>query len=761
MSQKGFKRKLTAILSADVAGYSRLMGDDEASTVETLNIYKKIMTMLIQQHRGKVIDSPGDNLLADFASVVDAVQCGVAVQKELQARNAELHENRRMEFRIGINLGDVIQEENRIYGDGVNVAARLEALSDPGGICISRTVFDHIESKLPLGYEFLGDQTVKNIAKPIGAYRVLMDPRVTVAETIEDIKAKPAKRYQSLVIGGIAVLLIAIGFGIWHFFFRPTEETASIEKMAYSLPDKPSIAVLPFTNMSDDPKQEYFADGITEDLITDLSKISGVFVIARNSTFVYKGKPIKIKQVAEELSVRYVLEGSVRKASNKVRITAQLIDATTGHHLWAERYDGDLGDVFTLQDKVTKEIVSTLTVKLTRSEQERSAYKETENILAYDTLLKGWEHYRRFTPDDFAKARVYFEKAIELDPDYSRAHAALAQTYWLGSLLGWRWQMGLDVDWTEGRILARKHLIEAMQKPTSLAHQVASWMNTYRRMYREAITQAEKALTLDPNDHGAHWIMSWVLIFSGSPDEAIDYANSATRLDPHYTGPNLYLLGLAHFSKGKLKDAAALMERAFAHNVELVGLSAPLAAAYALLGQNEAAKDAMKNYRNEWSWLGSPPNLRNVMQLFPFKDIEVSERLAEGLVKAGLPGQVSEYYKVTKKNQLSGEEIKALIIGRTVTGISPFKPLAWRIHRTPNGEMTYQGNLPFSIYSPGESGSGNSWIEEDLLCDQWEYIFQGVKYCMTVYHNPDGTPEMKNEYFFVTDFGIFPWSTVD
>ena len=760
MAQEGFKRKLTAILSADVAGYSRLMGEDEAATVRTLSAYREIMTTLIQQHRGRVIDSPGDNLLAEFASVVDAVQCGVSVQKELQARNEALPENRRMEFRIGINLGDVIQEDNRIYGDGVNVAARLETLSDPGGICISKTAFDHIESKLPLGYEFLGDQTVKNIAKPIGAYRVLMDPRVTVAEVPAEKKAKQAKRYQPLVIGEIAVLLIAIGFGIWHFYFRPTEEPASVEKMAYSLPDKPSIAVLPFTNMSDDPKQEYFADGITEDLITDLSKVSGIFVISRNSTFVYKGKPVKIKQVAEELSVRYVLEGSVRKASDKVRITAQLIDATTGHHLWAERYDGDLGDVFTLQDNVTKEIVSVLAVKLTKSEQERSVRKETDNILAYDTLLKGWEHYRRFTPDDFAKARVYFEKAIELDPDYSRAHAALAQTYWLGSLLGWRWQMGLDVGWSEGRILARKHLNQSMRNPTSLAHQVSARMNVYRRMYREAITQAEKALLLDPNDHRAHWIMSWVLIFSGSPDEAVEYANTAIRLDPHYN-PNLYLLGLAHFSMGKLKDSAALMERAFAHNVELVGFSAPLAAAYALLGQDEAAQIAMKNYRNEWPWWGISPNLQRVMQFFPFKDIAVSDRLAEGLVKAGLPGQASKYFKVSKKYQLSGEEIKVLTLGRTVTGISPFKLLIWRIHRTLNGEMTFQGNWPFGIETPGESGSGHSWIEGDLICDQWEYIFQGIKYCMAVYGNLEGTFEEKNQYFFVTDFGIFPWSPVE
>jgi TolB-like protein/predicted Zn-dependent protease len=528
-----------------------------------------------------------------------------------------------------------------------------------------------------------------------------------------------------------------------------------------SLPDKPSIAVLPFDNLSKDPEQEYFADGMTDDLITDLSKISGLFIIARNSTFQYKGKAVDVKKVSRELGIRYVLEGSVRRVGDKVRINAQLIDATTGGHLWAERYDGQMDDVFSLQDKVTQKIVSALAVKLTKGEQERSARKETDKILAYDTLLKGWEHYRRFTPDDFAKARIYFEKAIDIDSDYTRAHAALAQTYWLGSQLGWRWQMGLDVGWSEGRLLARKHMIKAMEKPTSLAHQVASWMNIYRHMYHEAITDAKQAITLDPNDHRAHWMMSWALIFSGNPDEAVEYANTAIRLDPHYTAPNLYLLGLAHFSMGKLEDAVVLMERAFAHNVELVGFSAPLAAAYSLLGQDEAAEIAMENYRNEWPWWGMSPNLQKVMQFFPFKDIDVSDRLADGLVKAGLHGQPSGYYKVSKKYQLSGEEINTLTFGRTVTGISPFKPLVWRIHRTLNGEMTYQGNWPFSMMTPGESGSGKSWIEGDLLCDQWEYIFQGIKYCMTVYENPEGTSKEKNQYLFVTDFGIFPWSPAD
>ena len=315
MSAEPFKRKLSAILSADVKGYSRLMGEDEAGTVKTLTAYRKIMGELIRQHRGRVVDSPGDNILAEFGSVVDAVHCAVAAQNEIKARNTELPENRRMEFRIGVNLGDVIEEEGRIYGDGVNIAARLEALADPGGICISKTAFDHIESKLPLGYQFLGEQTVKNIAKPVGAYKVLMEPRVLPAEDKKTSKPVRFRQRKPILAAAVAVLVVVIGVAVWNVYWRaPKIEPASKDKMAFPLPDKPSIAVLPFVNMSDDKSQEYFSDGLTEEIITALSKTPKLFVIARNSSFVYKGKPVNVQQVSRELGVKYVLEGSVRRS---------------------------------------------------------------------------------------------------------------------------------------------------------------------------------------------------------------------------------------------------------------------------------------------------------------------------------------------------------------------------------------------------------------------------------------------------------------
>ena len=388
MADEGFKRKLTAILSADVEGYSRLMGDDEEATVRTITAYREVLSTLIQQHNGKVLDSPGDNLLAEFVSVVDAVQCAVAVQKEIKARNDELPENRRMQFRIGINLGDVIQEEERIYGDGVNIAARLEGLAEPGGICVSKTAFDHIESKLPYGYDFIGDQTVKNIAKPVGAYRVLMDPRVTISGKPEKEKRSPMKR-MPIIIGIAAVLVLAIALGIWQFYTRrPTLEPASEEKMAFPLPEKPSIAVMPFDNLSGDAEQEIFADAISENIITTLSKSPNLFVIARNSTFIYKAKPAKIKQVSEDLGVRYVLEGSVLKAGDRLRISAQLIDAMKGHHVWAETYDRNKRDLFTTMDEITLAISKELAVRLQPTGQASiSKRADTKSIEAWSLYI--------------------------------------------------------------------------------------------------------------------------------------------------------------------------------------------------------------------------------------------------------------------------------------------------------------------------------------------------------------------------------------
>src|SRR5512139_1615898 len=418
MTTQEVKRKLIAILSADVKGYSRLMGEDEKGTVRTLNAYKEVITGLIQHHHGRVVDAPGDNVLAEFVSVVDAVECAVEIQKELKTRNAELSENCRMEFRIGVNLGDVIEDGEQILGDGVNIAARLESLSEPGGICISGTAFDQVRNKLNLGYKYLGEQTVKNILEPVRVYRVLMEPEAA-GKVIGEKKISP-RRWQKPVLGLVGILILIAGaVAIWQFGLRPSApalEKADPKKMVLPLPDKPSIAVLPFVNMSDDPKQGYLSDGITENIITGLSKIPRLFVIARNSTFVYKGKGVKVQQAAEDLGVRYVLEGSVQRSGNRVRVTAQLIDALTGNHLWAERYDRDLKDIFALQDEITIKILHGVRVKLTMGGEvsisqkyAEKYYRGKQGLDCYLKLMEASGYYQRFNIQDNNMARRMIE----------------------------------------------------------------------------------------------------------------------------------------------------------------------------------------------------------------------------------------------------------------------------------------------------------------------------------------------------------------
>ncbi len=433
-----FKRKLTAILSADVEGYSRLMGEDEDTTVHTLKAYRELLANLIKKHNGRVIDSPGDNLRAEFGSVVDAVRCAVEIQEEMKERNADLPENRRMEFRIGINLGDVIEDENRIYGDGVNITARLEGLADGGGICISGSVYKQVKNKLTLGYEYLGERTVKNITEPVNIYRILIEPEA-VGKVIGEKRAR-LKGRQRAVVAIMAMFVVAAAVAVWNFYLRSApskEKTASIAKTTIPLAERASIAILPLKNLSGDPEQEYFSDGITNDIITDLSKFREMLVISSNTVFTYKSKPVKVKEISRELGVRYVLEGSVQRLSNKVRINAQLFDATTGHHLWAERYDRDINDLFAVQNEIVQIIVTTLAIKVGKAERARAMYKDTDNLAAYDYLLRGWEHHKQRTRSKNIKAKEMFKKAIQLDPVYTNAYVALARSYVNDLSYGW------------------------------------------------------------------------------------------------------------------------------------------------------------------------------------------------------------------------------------------------------------------------------------------------------------------------------------
>jgi adenylate cyclase len=626
MAIQDFKRKLTAILSADVKGYSRLMGEDEEATVRTITTYREVVTEVVQKHRGRVVDSPGDNILAEFASVVDAVRGAVEIQEELKVRNAELPENRRMEFRIGVNLGDVIHEEERIYGDGVNVAARVESLADAGGICISRSAFDQVKNKLTLGYENLGEYSVKNIAEPVRIYKVLMDPEAA-GKVIGEKRIEPKRGQRVAFAVVIALFLVLGGVTLWKSYIRtaaPPVEVASVEKMAFPLPEKPSLAVLPFDNMSGDSKQDYFSDGITESIITALSNVSNLFVIARNSTFTYKGKQVKVQQVAEELGVRYVLEGSVQRSGDRVRITAQLIDALKGHHLWAEQYDRRFGDIFVLQDDITE--------KLTGGEQARVRREHTENPEAYEYWLRGREIYRSFTKEDNAQARKLYEKAAEMDPNNSFIWIGIGWTHYRDGRFGWTDTPTRSLALAEE--LAQKIL--AVDDYSAQAYALLSSVYMTKRQNDKAVAYGEKALALAPNLADMTAAVAASFMYSGRPEEAIELVKKAMRLSPYYPAWYLAVLGIAYRLTGQYKEAITLLEswRARANPRSAVP-HLYLAFTYEEAGRGEEAQVAVAEVLKRKPKASIAGYLK--ANTFPYKDPADIERVIDSLRKAGLP----------------------------------------------------------------------------------------------------------------------------
>ena len=623
MAQEGYKRKLTAILSADVEGYSRLMGEDEDATIKTLTSYRELMTTLIQKHRGRVVDSPGDNLLAEFGSVVDAVRCAVEIQEELRVRNAELPENKRMHFRIGINLGDVVQEEERIYGDGINIAARVEGLAEGGGICISGTVYDSIKNKLSLNYESLGEHTVKNITEPVRVYRMRVGPEAAV-------QPRP-RHWHKPVLAALVVLVVAAGaWAIWHFYFRPPPmEPASEEKMAFPLPEKPSIAVLPFVNMSEDPEQEYFSDGITENIITALSKVEKLFVIARNSTFTYKGKPVKVQQVAQDLGVQYVLEGSVQRSADRIRITSQLIDALSGHHLWAERYDRNLSDIFAVQDEITKKIITAMQVKLTEGEEVRVAAKGTNNLVAYLKYLQANELVNRLDSDSNALGKQFAEEAIALDPEYASAYFILAGAHmmdvWLGTSKSPKQSIGKAMKLLQKAIVLDDTFAEA--------HGLLGFLYSMTRQHDKAVAKAEQAVALNPNSAECHYRLGKILTFAGRWEESIPEYERAIRLNPIPPNKYLFSIGLAYGWTGKYEEAITWCEKAIRQKPNSLLAHFMLTVVYSLSGRNEEARiQAAEVLRIQPKF-----SLEKQKKKSTYKKETDMEKLFGALRKSGLP----------------------------------------------------------------------------------------------------------------------------
>jgi TolB-like protein/class 3 adenylate cyclase len=586
------ERRLTTILAADVVGYSRLMAADEAGTLAQLKTHRKeLIDPKTAEYGGRVVKLMGDGTLMEFGSVVDAVTFAVDVQRAISLRSTDIPEDRRITYRIGINIGDIIVDGDDIYGDGVNVAARLEGLAEPGGVCLSDMVHQNVKAKLDLAFEDLGEQQFKNIPEPVRVFKVLLDAPVAEHTSALAPAAKRSLRWP-MAAGSLIVLVIVAGAILWQRPWEVREEPASVENMAFPLPDKPSIAVLPFNNMSDDASQEYFADGMTEDLITDLSKISGLFVIARNSSFSYKGRQVKVRQVAEELGVRYVMEGSVRRAGDEVRINAQLIDATTGGHLWAERYDGSLDDVFDLQDQVTEQIVAALAVSLTGKEEVEQARYGTENATAHDAYLQGWARYKLLTPEDLKEAIPFFEEALRLDPAYAQAHAAMASLYWDVYVNDWAFDLGMPSSHAEQ--FANSHLEEALKAPTPLAHALQARMLASWGFHDDAVLEAEKAIALDENDAAALAGLADALIQANRSAEGLDYIEQALRLDPHHPPSYLIILGAARFGMELYEKAAEIFERAVKLNPDSEAPLIYLASSYGHLGRMDDADDAIE-----------------------------------------------------------------------------------------------------------------------------------------------------------------------
>ncbi len=580
------ERRLAAILAADVVGYSRLMGADEEGTLAALKaIRREVGDPKIAEHRGRIVKTTGDGMLVEFASVVDAVRCAVEVQRGLAERNTDVPAERRIAFRIGINLGDIISDDNDIYGDGVNVAARLETLAEPGGICVSRVVRDQVRDKLDVAFDDMGEQQVKNIARPVHVYRIRIDA------------------------------------------------PAAATKTPLPLPDKPSLAVLPFQNMSGDPEQEYFADGIVEEITTAISRLPWLFVIARNSSFAYKGKSVDVKQVARELGVRYVLEGSVRKAGNRVRITGQLIDTATGAHIWAERFDGALDDIFDLQDQVASSVVGAIEPKLRLSEMERAARKPTDSLDAYDLYLRAMAQFDKFIEEGMREAVALLEQALAIDSAYAPAAAMV------GWCRAWQRQQGWgpvsDADVAESVRLARRAAEVGKDDPDTL-WMAAFALSVFAGEHAVAASAIERALTLNPNSAQAWNAKGWVSCFQTQPGPAIEAFQRAMRLSPLDPVHRGFTAGVAfaHMLAGQFEQGVEWANRCLREEPRFTLAMRCKMVCCAHLGRIEEAREWRERLLAIQPELTVAKYEANYAVTFP---PEIVAMIVEGLRKAGLP----------------------------------------------------------------------------------------------------------------------------
>ncbi|QRM56202.1 adenylate/guanylate cyclase domain-containing protein [Sinorhizobium sp. BG8] len=580
------ERKLAVILAGDVAGYSRLVADNEEEALSTLAIYGATIGDLITEHGGRIFGSSGDSVVAEFHSAVHGVRAAVAIQRALQRHNADLAPDRRMEFRLGLNLGDVVVEGDNLLGDGVNVAARLQEVALPTGICISGSVHEQIEGKLGFPMIRLGDRNLKNIPRPVPVYRVEWRNETPVE----------------------------------------VEETGGL----LALPDKPSIAVLPFINMSGDPEQEYFADGLTEDIITALSLYRWFFVIARNSSFSYKGRAVDVKQIGRELGVRYIIEGSVRRAGSRLRVTGQLIEAETGVHLWAQRYDRELTDIFAIQDELTQNVVGAIEPEIQIGESRRASLRATDNLDAYECHMRGtWLHNAQDSAEHFAMAIKWHRRAIELDPKFGRAYMMLARSLYARSFHGYSDDVARDC----AELCAAAERAISLDERDPYSHYVMCLAHFAAKRAPAALAAAQRAIDLNPNLALAHMALGWARIFTGHFAEVLDPLNMALRLSPHDPLTYLFLnrVSLAHYHLGNYEEAIHYSQRALSLRPAYSNLVV-LLASLGQLGRKEEARKMISEFA-----VSPPPDMAGYWDIFmAYVDPEHHRNFLEGLEKAGV-----------------------------------------------------------------------------------------------------------------------------
>ncbi len=725
-------RHLAAILAADIVGYSRLMGADETDAFERLNAHlDNLIKPQIADHGGRIVKLMGDGILAEFSSVVEAVECAIEIQQGMKKRNAGFTAETAMLLRIGINLGDVIMQDGDIFGDGVNVAARLEALAPAGGVCISRAARDQVQDKLSYALNDLGEHKVKNIARPVHAFQVVWDGS---APKRPPALRKPGALQIPVVLAAGAVLAVAIvGLAFWQFApGQPDTPSAPVVKTAAST-DVPSLAVLPFDNLSSDPEQAFFADGLTEDLITDLSKISGLFVIARNSVFTYKGKAVNVQQVSRELNVGYVLEGSVRRAGNKVRINAQLIDGSTGHHVWAERFDRDQSDIFAMQDEVISKITSALAVKLTDSEAARLARIPTSNLEAYDLYLQAEAIFEE-NPQAIAKALRLYAAAIERDPAFAEAHAGYARaalTVWLG-----------DYNNILPGAVARKRAYDAAGKALKLdgdnarAYAVLSLIQLVGGRRDQAVASARQAIALNPNDSHARANLAVILAYAGQLDQAKIAVEAALERDPSPDAAILQSAGTVYYWAGEYVRAIEYLSKASQLSPNGETISEFLAAAYAHNGDDKRASERIDHLRQTF-----PHVSLAYFEQFYQNTLRETDRKhhVDALKRAGLT-RWPYGFQPREVDRVGSEELPSLVIDRTWSG----KLLGGgAFFQT----IDAQGRLAYR--SRNSVVTGKVQLYHDQVCQLIDGYFRGRKLCGRIYRLPHGTAGDAFKYVYV------------